>query len=146
MYIDILTCVSLISESILSCRYITQVRDQYHQSPISRDILSPRHRLKIQYRIPPSLLPTMVHCKPGAFLSPYTPSSSSTSPNPPNPALIKPSSSPAPAPVRVRIARRAIARSAEEGSRCLVAAVVEEGAEGVEGTHGEYSFDGVVAK
>jgi len=36
-----------------------------------------------------------------------------------------------------------IARSAEEGSRSLVAAVVKHG---VEGTHGEYMFDGVVTK
>jgi len=43
----------------------------------------------------------------------------------------------------VRIARRVIARSAEEGSRSLVAAVVKHG---VEGTHGEYMFDGVVTK
>ena len=43
----------------------------------------------------------------------------------------------------VRIARKVVARSTEEGSRSLVASVVREGAEK---THGEYMFDGVVAR
>lgn len=44
----------------------------------------------------------------------------------------------------MRIARKAIARSTEEGSRSLVAAVVVK--EGVEETNGQYMFDGVVTK